>query len=256
MAGKVSYCFFCGSAGAAGGTCQSCLVPIGNPYAETRDPVSLGCPRCPNMRLTPPLKAIAIAPNTNVFACTQCHGVLVGARSWCTLLTRADLAQQLMSRLPSRPASAEQMVRMLTCPQCSREMERGRFGASSNIVIDVCTTHGIWLDGGEIGAVVQHSQYRQQVGAHSARRQVDMAEMRSQPHLSTSGSGPVVIVQSPEASKRKGRLLGGLGFIVALVLARLVFYAVMSRNQPNPTRQVEGAGESAASAATALGQPH
>ena len=250
MAGKVSYCFFCGSAGAAGGTCQSCLVPIGNPYAETRDPVSLGCPRCPNMRLTP----IGIAPNTNVHACTQCHGVLVGARSWCTLLTRADLSQQLMSRLPSRPASAEQMVRMLKCPQCSREMERGRFGASSNIVIDVCTTHGIWLDGGEIGAVVQHSQYRQQVGAHSARRQVDMAEMRSQPHLSTSGSGPVVIVQSPEA-KRKSRILGGLGFLVALVLARLVFYAVMSRNQPNPTRQVEGAGESAASAATALGQP-
>ncbi|MBS2015173.1 MAG: zf-TFIIB domain-containing protein [Deltaproteobacteria bacterium] len=252
MAGRVSYCFFCGTAGTAGGTCQSCLVPIGNPYAEGTAPVSLGCPRCATSRLT----AIGIAPNTSVHACTQCHGVMVGARAWCTLLTRPDLAQQLMSRLPPRPASAEQLVRMLKCPQCAREMERGRFGASSNIVIDVCTTHGLWLDGGEIGAVVQHAQYRQQVGAHSARRQVDLAEMRSQPHLSASGSGPVVVVVSPEATRRRRGILGGLGVVAVVLLARFVFYAVMARGQQSPSQHVEQAGESAASAATALGQPH
>ena len=41
-------------------------------------------------------------------------------------------------------------------------MERGRFGASSSIVIDVCTAHGIWLDAqdcallGREGAQIAH----------------------------------------------------------------------------------------------------
>ncbi len=248
MAGKVSYCFFCGTAGAAGGTCQSCLVPIGNPYAESPEPVAMECPRC-----RVPLGAIGIAPGANVHACSKCGGVLVGARAWCTLVTRSDLAQQLHARLPQSVAEAATLLRMLQCPLCSREMERGRFGASSNIVIDVCTAHGLWLDGGEIMAVVQHSQYRQQVGAHSARRALDVAETKSNPLFAGAAAGDStrVVVASPPSNAKRG-VLGGLGVVAVLVIARLVFYAVMSKGT-GPTQSVESAGESAASAATAIG---
>lgn len=251
MAGRVSYCFFCGSAGPAGGTCQSCLVPIGNPYAESAEPLAIACPRC-----RVPLVALGIAPGANVHACGQCHGVLASARAWCTLVTRPDLAQGIHARLPARAAPPGELVRMLQCPVCrTGEMERGRFGASSNIVIDVCTKHGIWLDAGEIAAVVQHAQYRATVGAHGARRALDQADERANPHFQAARNAAEsarFVAQSGTSNSKKG-LIGGVGVFAIILIARLVFYAVVSKGQPSPSHEVENAGESAGAAATALG---
>ena len=32
-------------------------------------------------------------------------------------------------------------------------MDRGRFAASSGVVVDVCVRHGVWLDHGELGRI-------------------------------------------------------------------------------------------------------
>jgi len=255
MRGKVSYCFFCGSAGAAGGTCSACLVPIANPYAESAAPVTLACPRCAT-----PLLSVGIAPGTTVHACSGCHGVMLGARAWCTLLTRPDLAAQLQARLPPRAAPASELVRMLRCPLCAggREMERGRFGASSNIVIDVCTAHGVWLDGGEIGAVVQHAAFRSKVGADSARRARDDADVRASPHLARDPMAEAVMESARLAAVRPSNArrgaIGVVGILALALIARLLFYAAVGRNQPSASEAVENAGESAGAAATTLGR--
>jgi|GEM_PF-895207 len=255
-AGKVSYCFFCGSQAPAGGSCASCLVTVADPYAEVAEPITVACPRC-----TTPLLAVGIAPGATLQACGRCHGVLVGARAWCTLLTRPDLAQALQARLPARGAPPSELVRMLRCPLCASgaEMERGRFGASSNIVIDVCTRHGVWLDGGEIAAVVQHSRFREKVGAGVARTALDRAEARANPHAEAAKATAAAIesarlVAQPRSSTARRGLLGGAGLALFLVLARVVFYVFVARSEKSPSIQVESAGESATTAATALGR--
>jgi hypothetical protein len=43
-------------------------------------------------------------------------------------------------------------------------MERGRFAASSNVVVDVCIMHGMWLDRGELTDVVKHAAARGALG--------------------------------------------------------------------------------------------
>lgn len=38
------------------------------------------------------------------------------------------------------------------CPMCSKPMHSGRYGTetSTNVVVDVCPRHGVWLDSGEL----------------------------------------------------------------------------------------------------------
>jgi len=125
---------------------------------------------------TTTMLAIGIAPSATIHACQSCHGIFVGARAWCTLVARPELAHAIAARLSARPTPGSELVRMLRCPACSKEMERGRFGASSNIVIDVCVAHGIWLDSGEVVAVADHAALRARVGVQEARRATNAAE--------------------------------------------------------------------------------
>ncbi len=38
----------------------------------------------------------------------------------------------------------------ITCPECSKPLEKKRYDESCPVVIDECDDHGIWLDTGEI----------------------------------------------------------------------------------------------------------
>jgi Zn-finger nucleic acid-binding protein len=241
--GIVSYCFFCGTGGPAGTQCPSCLVPIPRPSPEV--PATYACPRC-----TTPLLALGIAPSATIHACRGCHGILVGARAWCTLVARPELARAIASRLPARAAAASELVRMLRCPACSKEMERGRFGASSNIVIDVCIAHGMWLDSGEVVAIADHAALRARVGVHAARRATDAAESGPYDANAAAARAEATMAAAALMARRKNVKRGGLIVFLLLVAIRVAF--PMARGGTAAPREIQGASESAASAATAL----
>jgi len=193
--------------------------------------------------------AIGIAPQANIHACPGCHGVLLGARAWCTLVARPELAPAIASRLPARATPASDLVRMLRCPACSREMERGRFGASSAIVIDVCTAHGIWLDSGEIVAIAEHAALRARVGADSARRATDAAEShRYDPNRAAAEAEAGMRRASIAARSRTVKRTGF--FVLLALLALRIAYFLRGGSAAPP--EVSGAGESAATASTVL----
>ncbi|MDB4936422.1 MAG: hypothetical protein JWP87_3394 [Labilithrix sp.] len=243
--GIVSYCFFCGTGGPAGTSCPSCLVTIPRPAPEVL--ATFACPRC-----TTPLLAIGIAPQATIHACQTCHGIFVGARAWCTLVARPELARAIASRLPARAAPPSELVRMLRCPACSREMERGRFGASSNIVIDVCVSHGIWLDSGEVVAVADHAALRARVGVHAARRATDAAESGSyDAGLAAGRAENTMAVAAATARKRTVKRTGLVVFLL-LVAARIAFVLARGGGASVAPPEVKNATESAASAASAL----
>ena len=179
-----------------------------------------------------PLLAIGIAPSANVHACRSCHGIFVGARAWCTLVARPELAPAIASKLPARDAPSSELVRLLKCPACTKEMERGRFGARSNIVIDVCIAHGIWLDSGEAVAVA---------AAESGPHDGNLAAAQAEATMAAAS-----IASRTQKVKRTGLIV-----FFALVALRVGFFIARGGGAAPP--EIKGAGESAGQAATALG---
>ncbi len=244
--GIVSNCFFCGTAGPQGTGCPSCLVPI--PRLTPDAAASLACPRC-----TTPLLALGIAPSATIHACPSCHGVLVGARAWCTLVARPELAPAIAAKLPMRAAPPAQLIRMLACPVCAREMERGRFGASSNIVIDVCLTHGIWLDSGEVVAVADHAALRARVGVHAARKASEASDWQGYDPNRAAVEAEASLRASVARSRNRKRMTGA-GFLLILAFLALRVWLVFGREGSVAPAELGRAGQSAASAATAIGK--
>ena len=44
----------------------------------------------------------------------------------------------------------------IACPDCGKEMRRFPYCGSSTIIIDSCPGHGLWLDDGELSAIVTY----------------------------------------------------------------------------------------------------
>jgi Zn-finger nucleic acid-binding protein len=158
-----SFCYFCGKRGLPGATCSTCGIAIPDPNAPDGIATALMCPRCVTVALVPNVLAGA-GPGLVCHTCARCHGVLLTARSWCALVAQPALATALETNV-ARPAAATELLGLLSCPACKREMERGRFAASSNVVVDVCILHGMWLDRGELTDVVKHASMRGALGA-------------------------------------------------------------------------------------------
>jgi Zn-finger nucleic acid-binding protein len=176
--------------------------------------------------------------------------MFVGARAWCTIVQRPELARVITSKLAPRDAPPSELVRLLHCPACALEMERGRFGASSNIVIDVCTTHGIWLDAGEVVAIADHAALRAKVGANAARRATNAAEGGDSDASRAAAEGAAAMSLAAASARNAKVKRGGFLVLLALLALRVAFFFGRTPNHAPP--EIGNAGESAASAATSL----
>jgi Zn-finger nucleic acid-binding protein len=106
-------------------------------------------------------------------------------------------------------------------------MDRGRFAATSSVVVDVCPRqHGVWLDAGELPDAVRYVEHRAQVGELGAQREADAEWSRM------TGRDPVKLSMEAEEArikaesaqrmwraKRAGLVIGG-----GLVALRIVFW--------------------------------
>jgi Zn-finger nucleic acid-binding protein len=151
-------CLYCGEPrSAADVACARCHVEAAPlPGNEVPTSAQLVCPRCPTAALTP----FTIADGgVTVRECLACRGCFVSERDWTELLDRVatltpvDGIGHFVPLPPGRASPA--MTELLRCPACALEMDRAHFGGpGSGVVIDICQTHGVWLDATEIvGAV-------------------------------------------------------------------------------------------------------
>ncbi len=255
-------CFFCAQAGMPDKPCLACMVKVPDPFATVtlRD---TSCQRCGGQLL-----AIAIdTSNATVHCCNRCHGMFVPPRAWCTLIAFPDLALEVERRLPPPAgaiASASNTMGLLRCPACPspREMDRGRFAASSAIVIDVCEQHGLWLDAGELGAVVRHAAQRLASGARVNNTGLAASSADWPPSQTKALAQQVIVLQErlhaqqaqTERSSRFSILRTvKLSFAVIAALA-LVFEACVSlRASSNVKSQGDQSVKAAEGARRALG---
>jgi len=169
-----AHCLFCGGRLFAGlDACGHCGA-IRDTIDEKR--VGARCPRCHDVRLIQfALDSVALQ------ACGGCQGSFLPAAEWDNLLDSFDgkpfpddldipetttLVQERAGGNPYReslPPSGRQhakpdLAEPVSCPTCEVEMDRLEFNGVSNIMVDVCRLHGIWLDGGELALVVENAR--------------------------------------------------------------------------------------------------
>lgn len=111
----------------------------------------LRCPRCRE-----DMQALRLG-STFAHECCQCGGLWLDPDSLQKLANAreegAGVVSVLAARVP-RSASPPDVVRYVPCPRCDKLMNRSNFARSSGVVLDVCKTHGVWLDRGELQRVL------------------------------------------------------------------------------------------------------
>jgi Zn-finger nucleic acid-binding protein len=113
--------------------------------------------------------------------CTQCHGMFLSPRAWHALSNLPERVAAIESRYPPKVLPPAALVPLVACPACRAEAERAQFAMVSGVVIDVCSRrHGIWLDSGELGAILRFLQHRDRVGEAGLNAEVTTNEALAQ----------------------------------------------------------------------------
>jgi Zn-finger nucleic acid-binding protein len=138
--------------------------------AVVEDAAPLNCPRCSSS-----LQALALV-GVHVRECSACGGLWLDPDALQKLCDAHEehsaVVSSLESRVPANPA-AQDTVRYIPCPQCAKLMNRVNFAHSSGVIMDVCKTHGVWLDRGELQRVMGFIDH----GGLAAARQHELAQL-------------------------------------------------------------------------------
>ena len=107
------------------------------------------CPVCKNTLVVLELEQIEID------YCTSCGGIWLDAGELELLLETQEERSRLLNLLVEDSSVKEKRYR---CPICSKKMKKVFVGEEKKILIDKCKkNHGLWLDKGELEAVIQFS---------------------------------------------------------------------------------------------------
>lgn len=106
---------------------------------------------------------------TMVLQCVDCRGCFLRLHAWSEILDRASLAStaeiaHFLPPEPGRELPRQVLLEWVRCPDCTRVMDRITFGARSDVVVDICNMHGIWVDAGELQAAMTFVKRREQNG--------------------------------------------------------------------------------------------
>jgi Zn-finger nucleic acid-binding protein len=123
------------------------------------------------------------------------------------------------SRVASRP------VRYIKCPVCRAHMNRRKYGSRSQVIVDRCKDHGVWLDGGELSQLLHWMKAGGQL--HDDLRRREEAAARARAERMAKNLGPPIAGRELDATVYPGRGMRpvrdfDLGDIVLTAL-RLIF---------------------------------
>ncbi len=167
-------CLFCGATHPESATqCGVCLTPIvrvscpacgsriaageekcrcGAPLLPDASREQMACPRCMSA-----LERVPLDANTVAHRCARCHGSFFDIHDWTVVIDDAvsnkPLPLENFAPLPDRTHAPVALGPGAACSRCRRPMERITFAGRSRVVVDVCASHGMWLDAGELDAL-------------------------------------------------------------------------------------------------------
>ncbi len=110
------------------------------------------CPRCNISLRTIDLK---IDGKFLIERCEDCLGLFFDTGELETLIKASvknvyDVNRHKIDELNKTLRNNDYPTSYIKCPVCTQIMNRVNFGAKSGVIIDKCSDHGVWLDGGEL----------------------------------------------------------------------------------------------------------
>jgi len=195
--------------------CTACGVAF-QPQPVPGEGQELPCPDCD--ALMPPHQVGGVGVNE----CRGCNGLWVPGDAFDLLLSRAIEARSQVD--PARQISAaprvtganpaSQGVRYRKCPECMGFMQRRNYRKSSGVIIDICHTHGTWLDPDELeqiaGFVLSGKTTSQALVDEERKAAAEGARWRREARMAESG-----IRMSVPDTRSGGTSL--LGFLIDLL---------------------------------------
>ena len=118
-------------------------------------------PRCP--RDGSALTA-RVAEDTELHVCPRCAGVWIDLDALVRLLGDGPRMDGLALHPLATPAAGRgssdelDFGSALACVRCGGDTRRHFYGQTQDIVVDSCEQHGMWLDGGELNAILRYAR--------------------------------------------------------------------------------------------------
>ncbi len=165
---RCAACLAWNLAGAA--HCQACGRSLAPQAASAGIAAAYGCPRCRSQ-----LQAREYG-DLSVEECDKCGGLFLAPTTMDRLVAARDMPTSLRLALPKREMKRESAVRYIACPTCGKSMNRQAFGRISGVIVDVCKSHGVWFDAGELAEVIRFVEQ----GGLERERERELAELSEQ----------------------------------------------------------------------------
>ncbi|MFW5443902.1 MAG: zf-TFIIB domain-containing protein [Methylococcaceae bacterium] len=110
------------------------------------------CPHCSTALQTVKLK---LDEPIYIENCKTCFGLFFDPGEINTLLEHSvsnvfNINLEHLKNINSDRYQKNKKIKYIKCPVCQKFMRRINFGHRSGVIIDRCTSHGVWLDSGEI----------------------------------------------------------------------------------------------------------
>lgn len=126
------------------------------PYREAPvPPPPLVCPRDRHLLVE------QIVEDTPLHVCRRCTGLWIDATTLKALVadrTRMDGLALHPVAIPDRVPPAVTIDEGIACPRCAKTCTRHAYRVAEGLVVDSCREHGMWLDGGELAALIRHER--------------------------------------------------------------------------------------------------
>jgi Zn-finger nucleic acid-binding protein len=173
----------------------------------------LCCPRCTGRLERADLGAV------HVEQCARCLGCFVRTEDFGELVEQREHGQRV--EMPFVPPQGRELPRqallaLVRCPHCPREMDRARFDQRAELIVDICPSHGMWLDAGELLMVLEY------IGERSSGHIAPSAAMREETakwdRVEQTLANEARIVDTHLASATAPRPVGNAGVIVATAI--------------------------------------
>jgi Zn-finger nucleic acid-binding protein len=179
--------------------CQACGRSLTGEERTSQRNERLACPRCSHALSTRNYADLVVEE------CDQCGGVFLTPGMLDRLVQARERCTGLRLALPKRSAVAEQTVTYVRCPSCCGLMNRQAFGRISGVVVDVCRSHGVWFDPGELTQVIRFIETGglERARAREAAESRQRHELRSEPTRPATPSFGVDAVSGGEVSYRE-----------------------------------------------------
>ena len=254
-------CFACQRESVAGTAQCVCGARLDSPIPEFAP-----CPRCKT--IPSKLARRTITQDCFTLECRICGGVMIDPRSWSAMMDDLAAGSEApyagIGEWNGKPLPLAEMIAMLACPGCRREMDRMAFAGRSKVSLDACTLHGLWFDGGELAKVLAIVRYQNAHGGElpppsgqDVNQLLTTQERRAKvlesmgipdPENAQIRRAPIKIRDHFDANRVAGRIAfvaGGLEGVAAYGVLRAVahggakaFEWALDRSRPDPTDDV------------------